>query len=145
MNLMGSVYTAKYAVKAMSRNTPNEMGERGSIIFISSVCADEGGAPTSAYSCSKGALNGLLMPMARDLGRFGIRTNAIAPYTFNTEMAQLMPQYLIDICESYCPLGRIGDADKEFTHFAQAIFENSFANGRSYRLDGGAILPYLKV
>jgi NAD(P)-dependent dehydrogenase (short-subunit alcohol dehydrogenase family) len=39
-----------------------------------------------AYSASKGAINGILMPMARDLGKFGIRSLAIAPSTFNTPM-----------------------------------------------------------
>ena len=39
---MGSVYVAKYAAIQMSKNQPNERGERGVILFVSSVAAEEG-------------------------------------------------------------------------------------------------------
>ena len=42
INLYGSTYVAKHAAVAMAKNTPNENGERGAIIFISSVAAEEG-------------------------------------------------------------------------------------------------------
>ena len=42
INLFGSTYVAKYAAVAMAKNTPNEMGERGVILFVSSVAGEEG-------------------------------------------------------------------------------------------------------
>lgn len=43
INLIGSAYVAKYAAVAMSKNKPvNELGEKGVIIFVSSVAAEEG-------------------------------------------------------------------------------------------------------
>ena len=42
INLYGSVYVAKYAAVIMSKNKPNEMGERGVILFVSSICGEEG-------------------------------------------------------------------------------------------------------
>ena len=63
----------------MSKNQPDQNGERGVILFVSSICAEEGHRGQVAYAASKGALNGLILPMARDLGRFGIRCAGISP------------------------------------------------------------------
>jgi NAD(P)-dependent dehydrogenase (short-subunit alcohol dehydrogenase family) len=56
-------------------------------MFVSSVAAEEGQRGQVAYSASKGAINGIVMPMARDLGKFGIRVLAIAPGIFETPLA----------------------------------------------------------
>ena len=80
VNLMGSVNVAKYVAPILSRNKPfNDKGERGALIFVSSVMAEDGARGMLAYSASKGAINGMILPMARDLGKFGIRVAAIAP------------------------------------------------------------------
>ncbi len=60
--------------------------------MISSVAADEGLRGQSAYSASKGAINGMVMPMARDLGKFKIRVVAIAPGIFMTPIADHVPK-----------------------------------------------------
>ncbi len=52
------------------------------ILFVSSVAAEEGQRGHVAYSASKGAVNGMVLPMARDLGKFGIRVLAISPGIF---------------------------------------------------------------
>ena len=57
------------------------------ILFVSSVAAEEGQRGQVAYSASKGAVNGMVLPMARDLGKFGIRVLAIAPGIFKTPMS----------------------------------------------------------
>ena len=73
INVFGSAYTAKYAAIAMSKNkVVNDLGEKGVIIFVSSVAAEEGQRGQVAYGGSKGAINGMVMPMARDLSKFGI-------------------------------------------------------------------------
>ena len=93
INVMGSIYVAKYAAVAMSKNKAvNELGEKGVILFVSSVAADEGQRGQVAYSASKGAINGIVMPMARDLGRYNIRAAAIAPGIIGTPMALAMPK-----------------------------------------------------
>jgi NAD(P)-dependent dehydrogenase (short-subunit alcohol dehydrogenase family) len=87
INVYGSAYTAKYAAVAMAKNQPiNDRGEKGVIIFVSSVAAEEGQRGQVAYASSKGAINGMVMPMARDLGKYGIRVLAIAPGLFETPM-----------------------------------------------------------
>ena len=70
----------------------NKEGDKGVIIMISSVAADEGLRGQAAYSASKGAINGMVMPMARDLGKFRIRVVAIAPGVFWTPIANYVPK-----------------------------------------------------
>lgn len=78
INVMGSVYVAKYASIHMAKNKPvSDKGEKGCIIFVSSIAADEGQRGQIAYGASKAALNGMLVPMSRDLGKFGIRVASI--------------------------------------------------------------------
>ena len=92
INLYGSIYVAKYGAVIMAKNTPvNERGEKGLILFVSSVAAEEGQKGQVAYSATKGALNGMTLPMARDLGRYGIRVAAIAPGIFETPLSGMMP------------------------------------------------------
>ena len=90
INTFGAVYVAKYAAILMSKNKPDEKGERGVILFVSSVAAEEGYRGTVAYGGSKAAINGMLLPMARDLGKFGIRCAAISPGMFWTPFYKLM-------------------------------------------------------
>lgn len=85
VNVMGSIYVAKYASIVMAKNEPvNARGEKGVIIFVSSVAAEQGQRGQVGYSATKGAISGAVLPMARDLGKYGIRVVAIAPGVFET-------------------------------------------------------------
>ena len=78
INVYGSAYVAKYAAVAMSKNKPiGEHGERGLILLVSSVASTDGRERAAAYSASKGAIDGMVLPMARDLGKYKIRVAAI--------------------------------------------------------------------
>ena len=107
INLLGSVYMAKYAAVAMAKNEPVN-GERGLILFVSSIAAEEGQKGQIAYSATKGALNGIVLPMARDLGRYGIRTAAIAPGIMATPMGEMAPPKLRERLNADTPMGRPG-------------------------------------
>ena len=63
----------------MSRNEPNENGERGAIVNLASVAAFDGQIGQAAYSSSKGGVVGMTLPVARDLSAVGVRVNCIAP------------------------------------------------------------------
>ena len=143
INVYGSIYVAKYAAVLMAKNQPlNERGERGVILFVSSVAAEEGQRGQIAYSASKGAINGLVLPMARDLGKFGIRCAAIAPGIFHTAMSDKMPKKVTDRLNKDTPMGRPGQPD-EFAHFAKSIVENGYVNGVHLRLDGAVKLSHM--
>ena len=78
---------AKHAAIVMSRNKiRGDKGEKGVILFVSSTLGEAGMKGNLAYSASKAALDGMLMPMARDLGKYGIRVLAIQPGMFETPM-----------------------------------------------------------
>ena len=89
INLIGTFNVARLAAEQMATNEPDEGGERGVIINTSSVHAFEGQAGKVAYSATKGAINGMTLPMARDLARHGIRVNAIAAGISNSNFSTM--------------------------------------------------------
>ena len=95
-----------------------------------------------AYGASKGAVNGLVMPMARDLGRFGIRVVSIAPGVFETTLGANIPKPLQERLRSDTPMKRPGDPP-EFAHFVQTIIENSYLNGVHLRIDGAIKVSFM--
>ena len=136
INLIGSFNVARLAAEAMSRNAPNAGGERGVIVFTSSVAAFDGQIGQPAYSASKAGLVGMTLPIARELGRVGIRVMTIAPGIFETPMWGQIP---VDIAES---LGkavpfppRLGRPE-EFASLVGEIIRNEMLNGEVIRLDG---------
>lgn len=81
----------------------------------------------------------MVMPMARDLGRFGIRVVAVAPGIFATPLGALVPEKVRDRLVMDTPMGRFGYPD-EFAHFCGAIVENGYLNGVHLRIDGATKL-----
>jgi 3-hydroxyacyl-CoA dehydrogenase/3-hydroxy-2-methylbutyryl-CoA dehydrogenase len=137
INVYGSIYVAKYCAVAMSKNQPiNDKGEKGVIMFVSSVAAEEGQRGQVAYSSTKGAINGIVLPMARDLGKFGIRVLSIAPGIFETPLSHLMSETVKKRLNADTPLNRPGQPE-EFAHFVRVCIENSYLNGVHLRIDGG--------
>jgi NAD(P)-dependent dehydrogenase (short-subunit alcohol dehydrogenase family) len=71
----------------MSKQEPlNAKGERGVLVHTGSIAGEEAIRGQVGYGASKGGIKGMVMPMARDLGRFGIRVVNIAPSPFDTPM-----------------------------------------------------------
>ena len=116
INLMGSVNVAKYCSVVFAKNKPDEDGERGVIVFVSSVAASEGNRSQVAYGASKGAINGLVLPMARDLGRYNIRVVAIAPGIFDTPLGDVIPEPIKQGLRAATPMKRTGKPS-EFGQF----------------------------
>lgn len=75
------------------------------------------------------------MPMARDLGKFGIRVAAIAPGIFRTPLGDAIPENVIKRLVQDTPLLRMGEPE-EFAHFVKSMIENSYVNGVHLRIDG---------
>ena len=77
--------SASIAALGMANSDPvNEDGERGCLILTSSAASQDGQIGQVAYGSGKGAVNSMVLPMARDLMDVGIRVNAILPGTFAT-------------------------------------------------------------
>jgi NAD(P)-dependent dehydrogenase (short-subunit alcohol dehydrogenase family)/subtilisin family serine protease len=136
INVSGSFNCARLVAEAMARN--DAAGEeRGVIVHTASVAAYEGQIGQVAYAASKGAVVAMTFAMARDLGRNGIRVNAIAPGIFRSPMTDVLPERARDGLVRQCAWPpRFGEPD-EFAHMALAIVENSYLNGNTFRIDAG--------
>ena len=136
LNLLGTFNVASKAAFAMSSNEPNENGERGVIVNVSSTAAFDGQIGQVAYAASKGAVVGMTLPMARDLAGMGIRVVTIAPGLFNTPLLAMLPQEAIKALNNSVPFPkRIGEPD-EFALLVEQILLNPYLNGEVIRLDG---------
>ncbi|VXB34476.1 putative enzyme [Luteimonas sp. 9C] len=140
VNLVGSFNVAKAAAAAMQGNAPGEDGERGVIVNTASVAAYDGQIGQAAYSASKGGVVGMTLPMARELARFGIRVNTIAPGIFWTPMVDGMPDEVQQSLSASIPFpSRLGRPD-EFADLVAYIVGNRYINGETIRLDGAVRL-----
>ena len=83
INLIGTFNVLRLCAQAMLKNKPDsETQERGVIVNTASVAAFDGQIGQAAYSASKSGVVGMTLPIARDLGAFGIRIVTIAPGIF---------------------------------------------------------------
>jgi NAD(P)-dependent dehydrogenase (short-subunit alcohol dehydrogenase family) len=136
INLFGSFNMARLAAEQMARNAPTAGGERGVIVFTSSVAAFDGQIGQPAYSASKAALVGMTLPIARELARFGIRAMTIAPGIFETPMVGEIPPDIAESLGKMVPFPpRLGRPD-EFASLVREIIGNEMLNGEVIRLDG---------
>jgi NAD(P)-dependent dehydrogenase (short-subunit alcohol dehydrogenase family) len=141
VNLIGLFDVTRWAALAMSRNEPNEDGERGVVINVASIAAFEGQIGQAAYSASKAGIVGLTLPLARDLASSGIRVMTIAPGIMDTPMlAGATPELLAALAEVHVFPKRLGRPD-DFAHLVIAIVENPLLNGEVIRLDAAARMP----
>lgn len=112
------------------------------IINVASIAGYEGQMGQTVYSASKGAILGMTLPMARDLGKYKIRVMTIAPGIFKTPMGSNVQEKIVQMLVKTTPLGRLGDP-REFALAVRSIIENPYASGTTWRLDAGIRLPYL--
>ncbi len=140
VNLVGSFNVAKAAAAVMQRNDAGEDGERGVIVNTASVAAYEGQIGQAAYSASKGGVVAMTLPMARELSRFGIRVNTIAPGIFWTPMVDGMPDEVQQSLSASIPFpSRLGRPE-EFADLVAYIVGSRYLNGETIRLDGAVRL-----
>ncbi len=136
INLVGTFNMIRLAADAMSKQEPNEEGERGVIVNTASIAAFDGQIGQAAYAASKAGVVGLTLPVARELARFGIRVVTIAPGIFATPMMTGMPQEVQDSLGKSVPFpSRLGRPE-EFAALVRHVAENSMLNGEVIRLDG---------
>jgi len=124
VNLMGTFNVARLAAEAMAANQPLDDGERGVIVNTASVAAFDGQIGQAAYSASKAGVAGMTLPIARELGRLGIRVMAVAPDQVRDSLGAQVP----------FP-SRLGHP-QEYAALVRHIVENRMLNGEVIRLDG---------
>jgi NAD(P)-dependent dehydrogenase (short-subunit alcohol dehydrogenase family) len=137
INLVGTFNIIRLAADQMTKNEPNEHGERGVIINTASVAAFEGQIGQAAYSASKGGVVSMTLPIARELASYGIRVMTIAPGLFHTPMFESLPEEARNSLGKMVPFpSRLGYPE-EYAKLAESILENPMLNGETIRLDGG--------
>ena len=136
VNLIGTFNVIRLAGVALSQATPNEEGERGVIVNTASVAAFDGQIGQASYAASKAGVAGMMLPIAREFARFGIRVVAIAPGVFETPMMAAMSPEARQSLESQVPFPPRLGRPSEFAALAQHIIENPMLNGATLRLDG---------
>lgn len=133
----GMFLTCKYAIEAMLKTGG------GSIVCISSISGLAGQSRQSTYGPAKFVATGITKHLAVEWAKRGIRVNAVAPGTINTERVKRFPdepggaEYMEAIKKAH-PMGRIGEPDE----VASAILflasaEASFITGIVLPVDGG--------
>ncbi len=130
INLTGVFLCGREAASSMIRNAGG-----GVIINISSI-SRAGNIGQSNYAAAKAGVAALTTTWARELARYKIRSAAIAPGVFETEMVASMKPEAHERITSAVPLQRTGSVE-ELAHAIRFIIENDYYTGRILELDGG--------
>jgi len=141
INLVGTFNVLRYAAAAMIANEPAEDGERGVLVTTASIAAYDGQVGQIAYSASKGGVVGMTLPAARDLSRYGIRVNTIAPGLFDTPLLAALPEEARQKLGAGVPFPQRLGQPPEYAQLACQIVENRMLNGETIRLDGALRMP----
>ena len=119
------------------------MIEQGSgvILNASSVVGLDGNFGQTNYVATKAGVIGMTKVWARELGRYNIRVNAVAPGFIATEILKSMPEKIIERMKARTPLGRMGQPrDVANAYLFLASDEASFISGAVLRVDGAIVV-----
>jgi len=135
VNVMGTYYAMRRVTKQMIKQ------KSGKIINISSVVGRYGNSGQTAYSMTKSAIIGLTISAAKELGRFGITVNAVAPGLIETNMSSHLPDSAKNELISNISLGRIGtpeDVSNVLLFLCSPL--SNYISGQIIGVDGCQIL-----
>jgi 3-oxoacyl-[acyl-carrier protein] reductase len=113
----------------------------GVILNATSVVGLDGNFGQTNYVATKAGVVGMTRVWARELGRYGVRVNAVAPGFIMTEMTAKMPENVLETMKSRTPLGRMGQPEDIANAYAfLASEEAGFISGAVLRVDGGIVI-----
>ena len=113
----------------------------GVILNASSVVGLDGNFGQTNYVATKAGVIGMTKVWARELGRYNIRVNAVAPGFTATEILTAMPEKVLDGMKARTPLRRLGEPrDIANAYLFLASDEASFITGEVLRVDGGLVV-----
>lgn len=132
VNLKSMFLVTKAFVRGMIRR------KHGSIVNIGSLAGVRLLEVPVHYAAAKSGVTGLTMALARELGRYGIRVNAVVPGMLEEGVSRNVPAKQRQQYESHCALSRVGTCE-EVAHVVAflACDRSSYVNGQSIQVDGG--------
>ncbi|MGD2125706.1 MAG: 3-oxoacyl-ACP reductase FabG [Desulfobacteraceae bacterium] len=135
VNLKGVFNCTQAVVPAMIRQGG------GVLLNASSIVGLDGNIGQTNYIAAKAGLIGMTKVWARELGRYNIRVNVVAPGFTVTDIISSMPEKVIRGMEARTPLGRLGQPiDIANAYLFLASEEASFISGAVLRVDGGIVV-----
>ncbi len=132
VNLKGTYYMSKAVIPVMMEQ------KYGKIVHASSVSAYNGNFGQTNYAASKAAIMGMTRVMGKELGKYGINVNAIAPGSIMTDMYAAVPEEAKQKKLAAIPLRRYGEPREAAQLFAfLASDEASYITAQTITIDGG--------
>ncbi len=114
---------------------------RGVILNASSIVGLYGNFGQTNYAATKAGVISFTQTWARELGRYGIRVNAVAPGFVGTDMVRAMPQKVVDAMAAKTPLGRVGEPEDIANAYAWLASDAAkFVSGAVLSVDGGLVM-----
>ncbi|MEU5366062.1 3-oxoacyl-[acyl-carrier-protein] reductase [Streptomyces sp. NPDC005925] len=131
-NLTGTYNVCRAVVFAMMKR------RRGAIVTLSSIAGVHGNATQTNYAASKAGIIGLTRSLAKEVGRYGIRANTVAPGLIDTDMTAALPAEVTERHLANIPLGRAG-TPREVADLVSFLVSDraAYLTGQVIELNGG--------
>jgi 3-oxoacyl-[acyl-carrier protein] reductase len=135
VNLKGVFYCTRAVVPHMIENGG------GVVLNASSIVGLYGNFGQTNYAATKAGVISFTKTWARELGKFNIRVNCVAPGFISTEMVKAMPQKVLDTMAAKTPLAKLGEpADIANAYVWLASDAAKFVHGAVLCVDGGLVM-----
>ncbi|MEV6829128.1 glucose 1-dehydrogenase [Amycolatopsis sp. NPDC051102] len=134
-NVAGTLHTVQAAARAMMRK------KSGAIVVLASIVGEYGSAGQTVYAASKAAVANIARSAAKELGRSGIRVNAVAPGVIETDLTAGLSEDAKEENAGKTPLGRLGRPEEVANAIRFLVSDDaSFITGQVLGIDGGLVL-----
>jgi len=115
--------------------------KRGVILNASSIVGLYGNFGQTNYAATKAGVISFTKTWSRELGRYNIRVNAVAPGFIATDMVRAMPQKVVEVMESKTPLAKLGEPEDIANAYVWLASDAAkFVSGAVISVDGGLVL-----